>query len=326
MNEGDKVRLLRGKEEGFITRILDAQKIEVEIDGFRIVYPPQELVVVSQEEKIFFHNNTQTTVTKSETIKEKSNQSFAEKGVFLVYQPINETDEMAVQIVNNTDYKVLFTVGFDENNNQYNGLAAGLLEKKSFQEFYHLKFNEFEKWKPLVFQLLFFRAGLHTPRKTMVRIMKPKIKIFHNAKTKAPVTGKTAYVLQIDSDIKPITEPEKIAENLIDNPVKQQVAEKQKPTIQAPPPEVDLHIEKLTPHYASMSGSEMFNLQLTHFKDVLERAIACQMKSITFIHGVGNGMLKNEIRKILQQHQHVAKIEDAQKEQFGYGATKVTLK
>jgi dsDNA-specific endonuclease/ATPase MutS2 len=324
MNQGDKVRLLKGKEEGIITRILDAQKIEVEIDGFRIIYPPQELVVVHQDEKIFFRSPAQTIVTKQEKNPTK-NEPFAEKGIFLVYQPINETEELAVQIINNTDYKVLFTIGFDEKNNQYNGLTAGLLEKRSFQEFYHLNLKDFEKWKPFVFQLLFFRAGLHAPRKTMVRVMKPKIKIFYNAKTKAPLTGKTAYVLQIDNEIKPITEPEKIAENLIDNTAIRPI-EKPKIIIQAPPKEVDLHIEKLTPHYAAMSGSEMFQLQIKHFEDTLERAISCQMKNIIFIHGVGNGMLKNEIKKRLQQNKNVTNIEEAQKQRFGYGATKVTLK
>jgi dsDNA-specific endonuclease/ATPase MutS2 len=50
------------------------------------------------------------------------------------------------------------------------------------------------------------------------------------------------------------------------------------------------------------------------------------MDEIIFIHGVGNGTLRNELHKRLSGHKNVKYYEDAQKEKFGYGATKVKIK
>ena len=55
MNVGDKVRMLRGKEEGIVTRIIDQKLIEIEIeDGFQIPVLKSEVVLVAQEEANFF--------------------------------------------------------------------------------------------------------------------------------------------------------------------------------------------------------------------------------------------------------------------------------
>jgi dsDNA-specific endonuclease/ATPase MutS2 len=50
------------------------------------------------------------------------------------------------------------------------------------------------------------------------------------------------------------------------------------------------------------------------------------MDEIIFIHGVGNGVLRNAIHKRLSGNKNVQYFEDAQKEKFGYGATKVRIK
>jgi dsDNA-specific endonuclease/ATPase MutS2 len=50
------------------------------------------------------------------------------------------------------------------------------------------------------------------------------------------------------------------------------------------------------------------------------------MQEITFIHGVGNGTLRHQIHKQLSQMAEQLTFKDAQKEKFGYGATKVVFK
>jgi dsDNA-specific endonuclease/ATPase MutS2 len=50
------------------------------------------------------------------------------------------------------------------------------------------------------------------------------------------------------------------------------------------------------------------------------------MDEIVFIHGVGNGVLKQEIQKKLAGNKNVAWFQDAQKEKFGYGATRIKIK
>jgi dsDNA-specific endonuclease/ATPase MutS2 len=70
----------------------------------------------------------------------------------------------------------------------------------------------------------------------------------------------------------------------------------------------------------------LLTLQLHTFEKNLENAIASGMSDITFIHGAGSGALRSELHRRLGQHPNVKFFEDAQKQKFGYGATKVTIK
>ena len=67
-------------------------------------------------------------------------------------------------------------------------------------------------------------------------------------------------------------------------------------------------------------------IQLAHFHKALDAAIVHQLPEITFIHGTGNGTLRNELHKALSKSNKVQTFMDARKEKFGYGATKVLLK
>ena len=89
---------------------------------------------------------------------------------------------------------------------------------------------------------------------------------------------------------------------------------------------VDLHIETLTPDAWAMTNTEIMTLQLSTFERQFEAAIANGMDEIIFIHGVGNGILRDAIHKRLSGNKNVQYFEDAQKEKFGYGATKVKIK
>ena len=88
--------------------------------------------------------------------------------------------------------------------------------------------------------------------------------------------------------------------------------------------EIDLHIHELVDYYNNMSNSQMLEIQLRHFKLKLEQAIANNIKKVVFIHGVGEGVLKHEIRKILGGY---ARLEyfDGSYSKYGFGATEVRL-
>lgn len=91
--------------------------------------------------------------------------------------------------------------------------------------------------------------------------------------------------------------------------------------------EVDLHIHNLVDYdYRRLSNGDMLNIQLEHFHRKINEAIARKINRVVFIHGVGNGTLKLEIRKALDtQYRHV-KYQDASFAEYGYGATLVIVK
>lgn len=91
-------------------------------------------------------------------------------------------------------------------------------------------------------------------------------------------------------------------------------------------PEIDLHIEKLTPDHKRMSNAEILRLQLSHMEAFLEKAIRLGIERVFLIHGVGKGRLRDEIATRLIQHPHVVTFRNEYHPRYGMGATEVILK
>lgn len=90
--------------------------------------------------------------------------------------------------------------------------------------------------------------------------------------------------------------------------------------------EVDLHIETLREDYSGLSNGDMLRIQMICFRSALEDAISNKVKRIVFIHGVGNGTLKLEIRNELKRNYPEVTCQDASFKEYGFGATMVHLK
>ena len=89
--------------------------------------------------------------------------------------------------------------------------------------------------------------------------------------------------------------------------------------------EVDLHIDMLTERPADLTPHEAFEMQMHYFRLCMNHAFANKMKKVTFIHGVGKGILKDEINKELKQYDNVHFFE-APMSKYGVGATEVYFK
>lgn len=92
-----------------------------------------------------------------------------------------------------------------------------------------------------------------------------------------------------------------------------------------PPPEFDLHIEKLVKNFRGMSNYDILNLQAETAKRHIEFAIRNRIPKIVFIHGVGEGILKSELDFLLGRYENVD-FRDANYQKYGLGATEVTFK
>ena len=90
----------------------------------------------------------------------------------------------------------------------------------------------------------------------------------------------------------------------------------------APQMEVDLHINKLTPSAKGMTNFEMLNLQLDTAKRQLDFAMRKKIQKVVFIHGVGEGILKEELYFLFKRYENV-KYYDADYQKYGLGATEV---
>lgn len=88
---------------------------------------------------------------------------------------------------------------------------------------------------------------------------------------------------------------------------------------------VDLHIEELAPDHSGLSPHEILKMQMDYFKRCIESAVEKNFRKVTFIHGVGNGTLKNEIIKKVSEYEH-ADSHLASLAKFGVGAIDVNIK
>jgi dsDNA-specific endonuclease/ATPase MutS2 len=87
---------------------------------------------------------------------------------------------------------------------------------------------------------------------------------------------------------------------------------------------VDLHIDKLIKFQRNLKKYEILSFQLKIAKKKLDLAILNGAKRIIFIHGVGQGILKFELEKILRLYNNL-EFYPANFKEYGYGATEVSI-
>lgn len=89
--------------------------------------------------------------------------------------------------------------------------------------------------------------------------------------------------------------------------------------------EIDLHIEELIDSHVGMSNFEILSKQLKEFKAFYKKAKSKRIRKIVVIHGVGEGVLKEEIRSYLHKQEGI-EYYDADYREYGKGATAVELR
>ncbi len=88
--------------------------------------------------------------------------------------------------------------------------------------------------------------------------------------------------------------------------------------------EIDLHIEQLTNSHKGMTNSEIIARQMSAFKLFFNKGREHSIRKMIAIHGVGEGVLKHEVRNYLDQHDAVTYY-DADFGEYGKGATAIEV-
>lgn len=90
--------------------------------------------------------------------------------------------------------------------------------------------------------------------------------------------------------------------------------------------EVDLHIGQLLDTTAGMNNADVLDYQLQKFNEVMSENLRNKNQKIVFIHGKGDGVLKKAILDELKKKYRSCYSQDASFQEYGYGATMVTIK
>lgn len=322
---GNRVRFLNEKGEGIVTRFVDKEVAFVEVDGFEIPYSIKNLVLVDAE--IVFTGQEET-----DRDNEVQNES-----VFFVVEPDHELlllqNELSFYIFNSSSYNLLYTYCIKDGN-QYQTIKQGEIgafQKLLLKKVQKHQLKEFAYHK---IELLFFKKHHYTaqiPTAEIIHISDTILKnnpIIPHHEFKFPIW---AFTLKEN-----FIEGKKVEQKLTDydierlRKIKELKPEEKKSVPHKNPAfmvekEVDLHAENLLDTYKHMSNYEIMQVQLKHFQKNLDEAITNRYYKIVFIHGVGNGRLKQEITNILKNYSSEVRFKDGDHKKYGYGATEVTI-
>lgn len=89
--------------------------------------------------------------------------------------------------------------------------------------------------------------------------------------------------------------------------------------------EIDLHIEALTDSHNHLTNTEIVQKQLLEFRTFYNNARSRHIRKLVIIHGVGAGVLKEEVRVFLSGQEGV-EFFDADYREYGKGATAVEIR
>ncbi|PLX07295.1 MAG: hypothetical protein C0598_13250 [Marinilabiliales bacterium] len=350
---GDKVNFLNESGGGTVTKIIDSKLVKVETaDGFELPVLSSELIIdqrsVEKEEtdNLFSFNQPSKTSVKEEIKQEEEDNSISdinpwgnireEKGIYLAFEPHDQqwllTGSLDVYLINHTSYDILYSLFF-EINNSLEGVDFSSVPPNSKIVIDTISREELENWTNGYIQVLFHSDSpqkLYYPLHSSIDLKVNRFFKEGSYKSNSLLQEK-ALILNITNESSLETVSGSDSEKKFGSKTKASVAEalKDKPLIEkhrtaVGEATVDLHIAELVDNISGMSSSDMLLYQKDYFKKTLDSAIAAEYNKVTYIHGVGNGVLKNEIIKELDNYENTEN-QMASITKFGVGALDIRI-
>lgn len=312
---GDFVRFVDEKREGYVTKIIDSQTLGVtDEDGFEIP------VAIGNLTSVYGHGVSAKEVDAPKPIEVNvPSISKIENGIYVAVA----TDQKAGNVVHfhfqNQSPNVLLISLTAEKKEKYSGLFHGIVESYQSSLIYSASLADLDIWPEFTFQILVFSKADVKPVDPLVIRKKFRAKDFSTEQKELPQSKNKGWLIRLD-DLVPITiDAQKLKESFFKSPA-------EKRTVEAPSKEIDLHIEKLRDDHHFLEADEILQIQLNHFQNALDAAVVHHFDKMVFIHGSGNGTLRDKIHKLISKNPHIKTYMDARKEKFGYGATEVVFK
>ena len=323
---GDTVRFISEKIEGKVTGIINASTVNVFSNeyGFEIPASVHDLVVITSE--------TGKNTTESGTVEAKSETAVFSEKQYLAFVP-DKTENLSdgrfeVLLVNDSSFVCLYTAGvFD--GQQYRSVSAGSCNPGNNTSLGSYSMKELGGIKYFHVQLIRYRQGIYTPQKPAdANIRVNTVALCKNESYKKVNWLDKLVVLrpleQEKEEEKPLPAPAVKPETFVpkgDHSPQKQQAEKSSGNII----EIDLHANTLLDTTAGMESKDILEYQLDVFHKTLEENKLKKGRKIVFIHGKGDGVLRQRILWELQTRYKRFRHQDASFRQYGYGATLVTI-
>lgn len=333
---GDKVVINQTNEEGEVIDIINEKMVMIDVRGVKFPAYVDQLDFPYfkrfTEKKLFQPKKEKKFIDDVPREKKKITQRVVD-GVWLTFIPITVNDEfgddivteLKVHLVNRTEQGYKFTYKLSYLGNEDFELINQI---HAFEDFY-LHDVPFENLNDS--PVFGFEFSLVTPDKTKADYYESTIKL----KPKQVFTrieevrkkGEATFSYKLFDEYPPRPYDDKPAtldlQSLSKAGFKIYDASKARQHLEPAKQELDLHIEKLTPAWESMSNLEILSLQLKTFEKYFDLAILHHLPWLIVIHGVGSGKLRDEIHEVLRLRKEVKSFANRYHPAYGYGATEI---
>ncbi len=334
---GDKVKFLHDKGHGVVSSVIDKKTVMVRTeDGFDIPFIESDLVLYGKEENLKMSGKEENIEETSEINEEQyepeePEQPIEDEEIVFAANLSRSGTDIVSHLVNSSSYNLYYTVSRTIAGEEHL-LARGILEADTKVRLVKLvPANMSEEWEIKV-NLLFWNNGFFN----YVRPVHRSINLEFNGLYSGTLLTENDYFDQKSAifTVHSFKASESFENKRVENDLKAALQEKEKKeekkkakkAVREPEmEEVDLHIETIVDDHKGLSNGEILDIQLSRFKTKLETAIIHKTRRIVFIHGIGNGKLKHEIRKTLDRKYPDLKYQDASFKEYGYGATMVII-
>ncbi len=340
---GDKVKFLNDVGGGVVISFISKNMVNVENeDGFEIPYPITQLLDVSAPElNVGFvkdentDNETEVVIQPiielpaGEIINGKNSPDF-----YFCFVPSNQgkpsAGEIELHIANDSNYTVMYHY-FHIENSGVETAKFGNVQPNSTILLESLAQNDLIELPEFGFQLLYFKDKDNEFTEPITKIFKVNPVKFHKESSfqSNQFFSKNALILQITKDIQ-TTELDKLTQDdfrkVIHEKEAIQKVKKQPRKRTSEIVEIDLHINELLDDTKGLSNREILGVQMDKVESEMRSAIQTGVKRVVFIHGVGQGILKQEVSNLLKSKFKKYQFQDASFKEYGYGATMVILR
>ena len=355
---GDKVRFLNSTGGGTVIKEINAFMVSVEIeDGFEIPTLASELVAIEPagaSGDLFLNRNERRSEKPVELkpepepeiiendrisrIVQRGDGQAAPTGVYLAWVPCDQnrllTGSMDVFVVNNTAHDILYTFFLKNKEGNFSGIDYGSVPAESKLVIESIVREDIGTWSNGVIQIIFYSDENEKVLMPVSATFRIKGSLFfqegsyHETRFLANQLAIVYTVCELNRV--PSTYEQILNEKENREPLPA-AAERFRPETAidqhrtAPnEAEVDLHISSLRQDYSKLSPHEILTIQLGYFERMLGSAIAYKFSKVIFIHGIGNGTLKQAILQRLQEYEDI-EFRTASFAKYGNGAVELVI-
>ncbi|MCF8391274.1 MAG: DUF2027 domain-containing protein [Bacteroidales bacterium] len=337
IQQGDKVKFLNDIGGGTVTAIIDKDKVLVSgEDGFETPVLIRDLILTERKKQEIIQPPVKTQSFSAKDFEQadtEENLPIIDEVVVFALQ-LKNNSEIFSYLINVSTYHLFYTVSVKKESEMLL-LGSGKLEPDTKVGVSRIANLNMDENMVIHINVLFFGKSFYK----YVQPVNRKVEILPSDLYSGILLKENEYLDENAAifTVYSFKAPDKDFTNTkIDNrdELKKHFEGKDEEEIRAIPKksvksenitEVDLHIQHIVEDYERLTSGEIVEIQMARFKTSLDTALIHKTRKIVFIHGVGNGKLKFEIRKSLEKDYADLVYQDASFKEYGYGATMVLI-